>query len=248
MKFMRLSFALAWLAVWLGSSAFAQADAAAVDSPDAQSSSSSNATLPVTTSSVAAARYFETGMVHFENHRWNFALRDWRAAVELDPNFALAYTWICFTTVDPAEESAARAKAKAAMSSASPPEQLMVKWITGVHENNYVAGIQAMNDLVAAYPRDKRLKVVRATWDQLPGYYLFVNHKRAIVVAPLFLPGNPEKTKAGAASNGGIEATPVNMLGFESSDNWTVWLVTEVCKQLREELRSREKIESGSTR
>ena len=52
----------------------------------------------------AAARYFETGMVHYENHRWNFALRDWNEAIKLDPNFALAYTWICFTTVDPAEE------------------------------------------------------------------------------------------------------------------------------------------------
>ena len=44
-------------------------------------------------------------MVHYENHRWNFALRDWREAVALDPNFALAYTWICFTTTDPMEES-----------------------------------------------------------------------------------------------------------------------------------------------
>jgi len=44
-------------------------------------------------------------MVHYENHRWNFALRDWREAVALDPKFALAYTWICFTTTVPAEES-----------------------------------------------------------------------------------------------------------------------------------------------
>jgi len=48
--------------------------------------------FPVTTSSAAAARYFETGMVHYENHRWNFALRDWREAVALDTKFALAYT------------------------------------------------------------------------------------------------------------------------------------------------------------
>src|SRR5689334_12313126 len=69
--------------------------------------------LPVTTSSAAAARYFEHGMVNYENHRWNFALRDWREAVALDPKFALAYTWICFTTTDPAEETQDRAKAKA---------------------------------------------------------------------------------------------------------------------------------------
>jgi len=120
--------------------------------------------LPVTTSSRAAARYFETGMVHFENHRWNFALRDWHEAVQLDPKFALAYTWICFTTVDPAEESDSRIRAKAAMSEVTPPERLVVKWITGAHEDNYVEGIQAMNDLLAIYPQDKRLNFLAGYW------------------------------------------------------------------------------------
>jgi tetratricopeptide (TPR) repeat protein len=118
----------------------------------------------VTTVSEAAARYYETGMVHFENHRWNFALRDWREAVQLDPKFALAYTWICFTTTDPAEESEARGKAKAVMSAATPSEQLMVRWITGAHENNYVEAIQAMNDLVSAFPEDKRVNFLSGYW------------------------------------------------------------------------------------
>jgi tetratricopeptide (TPR) repeat protein len=122
--------------------------------------------FPITTSSAAAGRYFEVGMQHFENHRWNFALHDWREAVQLDPQFALAYAWICFTTTDPAEESESRGKAKAAINAVTPPEQLMVKWITGVHENRYVEGIAAMNDLLAEYPGDKRLNF-------LAGYWLF---------------------------------------------------------------------------
>jgi tetratricopeptide (TPR) repeat protein len=152
MKRMRLFFALALLATWPGSAAFAQA------------AQPSGKKLPVTTSSAAAARYFETGMVHFENHRWNFALRDWREAANLDPNFAQAHAWICFTTTDPAEESETRVKAKATMSGVTPAEQLLVKWISGVHENNYVAGIQAMNDLVSAYPHDKRLNFLAGYW------------------------------------------------------------------------------------
>ncbi|HZI58373.1 MAG TPA: tetratricopeptide repeat protein, partial [Verrucomicrobiae bacterium] len=120
--------------------------------------------FPVTTSSAAAARYFETGMVHYENHRWNFALRDWREAVALDPKFVLAYTWICFTTTDPAEESQARAKAKAYMSSATPAEQIMARWMASVHENNYVEGIQAMNDVAQMYPHDKRLNFLIGYW------------------------------------------------------------------------------------
>jgi tetratricopeptide (TPR) repeat protein len=120
--------------------------------------------FPVTTSSAAAARYFETGMVHYENHRWNFALRDWREAVALDPKFALAYTWICFTTTDPAEESQDRAKAKALLDQITPAEQSMVRWMAGVHENNYVEGIQAMNDVAQAYPHDKRLNFLIGYW------------------------------------------------------------------------------------
>jgi tetratricopeptide (TPR) repeat protein len=120
--------------------------------------------FPVTTSSAAAARHFETGMVHYENHRWNFALDEWREAIKLDPKFALAYTWVCMTTTDPAEESADRALAKAAMQQTTPAEQLMVRWMAGIHENNYVEGIAAMNDLLAMYPNDKRLNFLVGYW------------------------------------------------------------------------------------
>ncbi|HZD92719.1 MAG TPA: tetratricopeptide repeat protein, partial [Candidatus Sulfotelmatobacter sp.] len=120
--------------------------------------------FPVTTTSAAAARYFETGMVHYENHRWNFALRDWREALELDPKLALAYTWICFTTTDPAEENKDRVAAKALIDSVTPAEQLMIRWMAGVHENNYVQGIQAMNDLAHMFPHDKRLNFLIGYW------------------------------------------------------------------------------------
>jgi tetratricopeptide (TPR) repeat protein len=144
--------------------------AAAVTAAYPQTTSKSEAShakaqkLPVTTSSAAAARYFETGMVNYENHRWNFALRDWREAVALDPKFALAYTWICFTTTDPAEESQDRAKAKALLNHITPAEQSMVRWMAGVHENHYVEGIQAMNDVAQAYPHDKRLNFLIGYW------------------------------------------------------------------------------------
>ncbi len=152
------------LSALLGSLASCQELSVAPSSQPAAADQAQPQMFPVTTASTAAARYYETGMVHFENHRWNFALRDWHEAVQLDPKFALAYTWICFTTTDPAEESDARSKAKAAMSAVTPPERLMVKWITSAHENNYVEGIQAMNDLLAAFPQDKRLNFLAGYW------------------------------------------------------------------------------------
>src|SRR5215467_988699 len=138
--------------------------------------------FPVTTSSRAAARYFETGMVHYENHRWNFALRDWHEAVQLDPKFALAYTWICFTTTDPAEESKDRAAAKSLIDSVSPAEQLTIRWMAGVHENNYVQGIQAMNDLAHMFPRDKRLNFLIGYWLYKQDEY---EHSRAFTLKAL---------------------------------------------------------------
>jgi tetratricopeptide (TPR) repeat protein len=138
--------------------------------------------LPITTASKAAAHYFETGMVHYENHRWNFALRDWREALQLDPNFALAYTWICFTTTDPAEESKDRAAAKALLKTATPAEQLMIRWMAGVHENNYVQGIQAMNDLAQMFPHDKRLNFLIGYWLYKQDEY---EHSRAFTLKAL---------------------------------------------------------------
>src|SRR5215472_16779980 len=97
--------------------------------------------LPVTTSSREAARYFETGMVNYENHKWNLAVASRNQAIKSDPNFAQAYVWICFKTGDPAEEARDRAKAKSLAKQVSPGEQLLIKWLAGVREDHYVEGI-----------------------------------------------------------------------------------------------------------
>ena len=138
--------------------------AVAASATPAKANEPSAQKLPVTTSSRAAARYFENGMVQYENHRWNFALRDWNDAVKLDPNFAQAYVWLCFTTSDPAEEARDRAQAKALMNRVSPGEQLLVRWMVGVRENHYVDGIMAMNDMLAMFPHDKRLNFLVGYW------------------------------------------------------------------------------------
>jgi tetratricopeptide (TPR) repeat protein len=155
-SFLRFSIATLLLAAGLAVSAPARSSGAD-DESGAQK-------LPVTTASPAAARYFEMGMVHYENHRWNFALRDWNEAIRLDPRFASAYAWICFTTADPAEEGRDRAKAKALMKAVTPGEQLLTRWIAGVRENRYVEGIAAMNDLLAMFPHDKRLNFLVGFW------------------------------------------------------------------------------------
>jgi tetratricopeptide (TPR) repeat protein len=145
---------------------FACAALGAFGRPGRTTGDASTAKFPVTTSSPEAARFFESGMVHYENHRWNLALADWQQAIKLDPNFAQAYVWICFTTADPAEEARDRAKAKALITRVSPGEQLLIRWMADFRENHSVEGISAMNDMLAMFPDDKRLNF-------LVGYWLF---------------------------------------------------------------------------
>jgi tetratricopeptide (TPR) repeat protein len=121
-------------------------------------------TMPVTTSSPKARELFERAMTDYENLYLERANADWRAATQADPNFALAYVFIAYNSNDPAEASAAREKAKLLGPQASPGERLLIQWFTSVKENNFIAGISAMNDLLEMFPKDKRLAYLAGSW------------------------------------------------------------------------------------
>jgi tetratricopeptide (TPR) repeat protein len=121
-------------------------------------------TMPVTTSSPKARELFERALGDYENLYLERANIGWRAAVEADPSFALAYGFISYNSNDPAEGSVARAKAKLLAPKASPGEQLLIQWITSVKENKFVAGISAMNDMQEMFPKDKRLAFLAGNW------------------------------------------------------------------------------------
>ena len=121
-------------------------------------------TLPLTVHSKRARLLFEQGMTDFANLQTTKALEEWRQSARRDPHFALAHIFICFNSKDPAEQTAELAKAKAEERHVTRGERLLIHWVEGVRENNYVTGIQAMNDLVAMYPRDKQLLYVVGNW------------------------------------------------------------------------------------
>ncbi len=127
-------------------------------------SASSSSTLPVTTSSAKARGLFERAMVDYENLHLERANIGWRAAAKADPEFALAYAWVAFNSRDPQEVSASRQRANTLATHVSPGERLMIQWITNVQEGNFIAGIAAMNDMLAMYPKDKRLLYVAGNW------------------------------------------------------------------------------------
>ncbi len=121
-------------------------------------------TLPVTTSSPKARDLFVRAMTDYENLYLERANIGWRAAVEADPNFALAHAFIAYNSRNPAEAAAAREKAKTLAAKVTPGERLLIQWMTSVQENNFLAGISAMNDMLEMYPKDKQLAYLAGNW------------------------------------------------------------------------------------
>jgi len=127
-------------------------------------SASKTAVLPVTTSSPAARQEFEHAMVDLEALRRSDAVNDLRATVKRDPKFAQAYVLLSHLTHDPDEQVSCRQRAEQLAAHATSGERLLIKWLSGVEENNYVPAIAAMNDLLAMYPQDHRTAFLAGRW------------------------------------------------------------------------------------
>ena len=121
-------------------------------------------TLPVTTSSPSARAQFEHAMVQLELLRRADALDDLRNAVKRDPKFAQAYILISHLAHDPNEQLATRSRAEQLAPRVSKGEKLLIRWLSGVQEDNYVPAIAAMNDLLAMYPQDHRTAFLAGRW------------------------------------------------------------------------------------
>src|SRR5580698_4316890 len=108
--------------------------------------------LPVTTSSARARTDFEAAMQNFEQYRLDQTLQFLRAATKTDPKFAQAFIMIAKISKDPNEQAEARQRAKQLAAAVSPGEQLLIRWLAGAQEDDYLPAIAAMNDLLGQYP------------------------------------------------------------------------------------------------
>jgi tetratricopeptide (TPR) repeat protein len=129
------------------------------------------ATLPVTTKSAPARAKFEDGMVALEQLRRGEAVNDMRAAVKRDPRFAQAWILISHLTHDPDEQATARARAEQLAPRVTSGERLLIRWLAGIQEGNFVPAISAMNDLLSRYPKDHRLMFLGGRWLLHEGRY-----------------------------------------------------------------------------
>jgi tetratricopeptide (TPR) repeat protein len=120
--------------------------------------------LQVTTKSPRAHAFFEQGLRKVEVLQVLGALENWRQAVQADPHFALGHIFLAFFSRDPGEQVAEREKALATRQYAGPEEQLIIDWVSNAGEAHWIPAIQAMNEGLERYPRDKYLLWMAGRW------------------------------------------------------------------------------------
>ena len=121
-------------------------------------------TFPVSTKSEEARRLVETSLDQYENSLMDLSVSNANKAVQKDPHFALAYAVWSFAARRGQPSPEAVQKARALAPNAPPEEQLLIRWMTSVQEENLLPAIASMNDLLAKYPNDKHVLYLTSEW------------------------------------------------------------------------------------
>ncbi|HEU4415154.1 MAG TPA: tetratricopeptide repeat protein [Candidatus Angelobacter sp.] len=123
--------------------------------------------MHISTKSPQAHVLFEKGLHKMEMLHIEDGLANFRASVQADPQFALGHIFLTFFSQDPTEQVAEREKALAARESAGPEEKLVVDWLANATQAHWIPAIQAMNEALEKYPKDKHLHWLAGWWLQL---------------------------------------------------------------------------------
>jgi hypothetical protein len=113
--------------------------------------------MEITTSSSEARTRFEHGLAQMDTLHREAALQEWRDAARVDPKFALAHIFLAMLSRDPAELVKERERALGTRKFAGKEERLIIDWIANSNQSRWVPAIQAMNEALHEYPRDKYL-------------------------------------------------------------------------------------------
>jgi len=121
-------------------------------------------TIGVSTHSEEARQSLELALDKYENDLLDDALVHAQHATEKDPQFALGYAVLAYTSRRGTPNEAASARAKSLLPFASADEQLLVRWMTSVQDGDLLPAIMAMNDLIKSHPNDKHILYLTSEW------------------------------------------------------------------------------------
>lgn len=120
--------------------------------------------IPLSTTSKDVRASVELAWDEYENALYDSAADHARSATKKDPQSAIAYAMISFAARRTTPDPASLVKAKSLTHLATPDEQLLVKWMTGVQDRDILPAIASMNDLRKRFPRDKHILYVTGEW------------------------------------------------------------------------------------
>ena len=120
--------------------------------------------LGIASKSLEARQNLEMALEQYENAGFDDAILHAQLATEKDPNFALAYAVWSFAARRTVPAPEALQKAKALKAKCAGDECLLVQFLTGAQEANFIPAIAAMNDLLARRPKDKHVLYLAGEW------------------------------------------------------------------------------------
>jgi eukaryotic-like serine/threonine-protein kinase len=115
-----------------------------------------------TSNSLEAIRDFTSGLGFFRQRNHSAAVKQFEAATQADPNFALAYSWLGRSYAQLGNETQAEQAAGKAMSlsgNLSPVEKYMIQAAYGQVGNNYTKALDAYTKLVILMPNDPQIQL-----------------------------------------------------------------------------------------
>lgn len=108
--------------------------------------------MPVTTDSELALKLFETGMVAFDQFEQSLSWHSLYTAVELDPDFFMAYFWMFYMSSKESKKAAEKAfQSEAELNPAEEEVRLALKYLVDGQQEKVVEHLQ---NLVDMYPSD----------------------------------------------------------------------------------------------
>ncbi len=108
----------------------------------------------VTTNSPEAYRAYVEGIDLFNKNYFGEAFGAFKRAVELDKNFAMAYSYLSFVTADPQRSAELFQKAVRLSAKATEPEQLMILGQNFMMRNESAKAVETFEKLINMYPHE----------------------------------------------------------------------------------------------
>jgi tetratricopeptide (TPR) repeat protein len=133
-------------------------------SPAVSEQSSASAPLPLTTKSPQARHIVEEAMnLYLDKVEQADSIELLRAALKIDPEFAMGHEFLAWVSLDPAEQVREQAKAFANRTHVSDPERMAIEWSQDGADHNLISAITKMNELLHQFPHDKWV-IWMSTW------------------------------------------------------------------------------------